>query len=68
MKEYAPVLALLKGRREVSLGEACRMLSPKCSLIKSGVRTYTSWHARVLTRDKSRYERRTTRLTNFYVA
>jgi hypothetical protein len=34
------VLALL-GRRKVSLGEAWRVLSPKSSLIKGGVRTYT---------------------------
>jgi hypothetical protein len=39
-KDYASVLALLKGRR-VSLAEACRVLSPKRSLLKSGVRTYT---------------------------
>jgi hypothetical protein len=41
------VLALFKGRR-VSLGKSSRRLSPKCSLLKSGVRTYTVCHARVL--------------------
>jgi hypothetical protein len=34
-----PVLALLKGRR-VSLDVAWRVLSPKSSLVPSGVRTY----------------------------
>jgi hypothetical protein len=38
------VLALLKGRR-VSLREALLRLSPKCSLLKSLVRTYTVCHA-----------------------
>jgi hypothetical protein len=41
------VLALLKGRR-VSHGESSRRLSPKCSLLKSGVRTNTVCHALVL--------------------
>jgi hypothetical protein len=41
------MLALLKGRR-VSLGEASRLLSPKYSLLKSGVRTYMVCHAWVL--------------------
>jgi hypothetical protein len=41
------VLALLKGRR-VSHGESSRRLSPKCSLLKSGVKTYTVCHAWVL--------------------
>jgi hypothetical protein len=38
------VLALLKERR-VSLGQASRRLSPKCSLLEPGVRTYTACHA-----------------------
>jgi hypothetical protein len=38
------LLALL-GREKVSLGEAWRVLSPKSSLITSGVRTYTQGHA-----------------------
>jgi hypothetical protein len=38
------MLALLTGRR-VSLGEDSRRLSPKSSLLKSGVRTYTVFHA-----------------------
>jgi hypothetical protein len=42
------MLALLKGKR-VSLGETCHVLSPKHSLLKSGVRTYMTWHTRVLT-------------------
>jgi hypothetical protein len=41
------VLALLKGRR-VSLGEASRRLSPKCSLLENGIRTYTACDALVL--------------------
>jgi hypothetical protein len=41
------VLALLKGRR-VSLREASCRLSPKCSLLKHGVRTYTVCHGCVL--------------------
>jgi hypothetical protein len=40
-------LALLKGTR-VSLGESSRRLSPKCSLLESGVRTYMVCHERVL--------------------
>jgi hypothetical protein len=43
-KVMQSVLALLEGRR-VSLGEASRRLSPKCSLLKSGVRTYMECHA-----------------------
>jgi hypothetical protein len=39
-KDYALVLALLMGRK-VSLDEAWRVLSPKRSLLKSDVRTYT---------------------------
>jgi nitrate/nitrite-specific signal transduction histidine kinase len=38
------MLALLTGRR-VSLEEDSRRLSPKSSLLKSGVRTYTVFHA-----------------------
>jgi predicted HTH domain antitoxin len=38
------VVALLKERR-VSVGKASRRLSPKCSLVKSDVRTYTVYHA-----------------------
>jgi hypothetical protein len=38
------VLALLKGQR-ASLNEAWRVLSPISSLINSGIRTYTQWHA-----------------------
>jgi hypothetical protein len=38
------VLALLKGRR-VSLEKASHRLSPKWSLLESGVRTYTVFHA-----------------------
>jgi hypothetical protein len=38
------VLALHKGRR-VSLREVLHRLSPKCSLLKPGVRTYTACHA-----------------------
>jgi hypothetical protein len=41
------VLALLKERR-VSLEEALRRFSPKCSLLETGVRTYTVCDARVL--------------------
>jgi hypothetical protein len=41
------VLALLKERR-VSLDEAWRVLSIKCSLLKSSVRSYMALHARVL--------------------
>jgi DNA topoisomerase IB len=43
-KVMQSVLALLKGRR-VSVGEALRRLSPKCSLLESSVRTYTVCHA-----------------------
>jgi hypothetical protein len=38
-KDYASVLALLKGRG-VSLVEACQVLSLKRSLLKNGVRPY----------------------------
>jgi hypothetical protein len=38
------VLAMLKGRR-VNIDEAWRVLSPKGSLAKCDVRTYTQYHA-----------------------
>jgi hypothetical protein len=41
------VLGLLKGRR-VSLREASRRLSPKCSLLEPGVRTYVKYYALAL--------------------
>jgi hypothetical protein len=41
------VLASLKEMR-VSLDEAWLVLSPKHSLLKRGVRTYTVWHEQVL--------------------
>jgi hypothetical protein len=43
-KAMQSVLALLNGKR-VSLGESSRRLSPKCSLLESGVRIYTACHA-----------------------
>jgi hypothetical protein len=43
---YAPVLALLG---KVSFFKASRVLSLKSSLLKLDIRSYTAWHARVLT-------------------
>jgi hypothetical protein len=39
----------LLGRGKVSLSEAWWVLSPKSSLITSGIRTYMQWHAWVFT-------------------
>jgi hypothetical protein len=60
------VLALFM--EKVSLLEASWVLSPKCNLLKLGVRSYTAWHARVLMiGDKDEQNGLTTRLTSFYV-